>query len=117
MVLRADAADKKSQDWQNLQRLVSLCMPGVEENLSHCSKTLLLTGIGLLARYDQLQLIEDLRDKTGVTGGTLEGLWILVSESSQSALPTLDGKPIPVLTSGQHARIPKMWIKDQLKYD
>ena len=117
VVLRADAAEKESQDWQNLQRLVSLCMPGVEENLSHRGKPLLLTGIGLLARYDQLKLIEDLRDKTGVTGGVLEGLWILVSESSQSALPTLDGKPIPVLTSGQHSRIPKMWIKDQLKND
>jgi len=117
VILRADAAEKESQDWQNLQRLVSLCMPRVEEKLSSCNQTILLTGIGLMARYDQLKLIDDLRDKAGVTGGTLEGLWILVPESAQSTLPTVDGKPIPVLTSGQHARIPKTWIKGQLRND
>ena len=117
VILRADVAEKETQDWKNLQRLVSLCMPRVEKKLSNSNQTILLTGIGLMARYDQLELIDDLRDKTGVTGATLEGLWILVPESGQSPLPTVDGKPIPVLTSGQHTRIPKMWIKDQLQYD
>lgn len=115
VVLRADRADKESRDWKNLQRLVSLCMPEVEKQVSLCHKTVLLTGIGLLARYNQLELIEKLRDKTAVTGGDLDGLWILVSESGQSPLPTVDGKPIPVLTSSQHAQVPKMWIREQLK--
>jgi len=117
VILRADAAEKESHDWQNLQRLVSLCMPKVQEKLSNCNKTILLTCIGLMARYDQLKLIDNLRDKTGVTGSTLEGLWILVPESAQSTLPTVDGKPIPVLTSGQYATIPKTWIKGQLRND
>ncbi len=115
VILRADAAEKESRDWQNLQILVGLCMRKVEEKLSNCNQTILLTGIGLMARYNQLRLIDDLRDKTGVTGGALEGLWILVPESGQNILPVIDGMPVPVLTSGQHARIPKMWIREQLK--
>lgn len=87
-------------------------MPAVEEELSANGKTVLVTALGLLARYDQMSLLDRLRDKAGVTGSPLHGLWVLVPEFGGTPLPTVDGKPVPILSGGQHARIPTRWLKE-----
>jgi hypothetical protein len=111
-VLQADRSDREGRDWGYLKTLFSLCIPAAEEMLSANTKTVLVTSLGLLARYDQMSLLDRLRDKAGVTGSPLHGLWILVPESGGSPLPTVDGKPVPILSGGQHARIPTRWLKD-----
>lgn len=110
VVLNADAAPKDSRDWQNLNILVSMCMPELEKTLSGSEKTLLLTGIGLLARYDQLKLLEHLRDQAGAAGSRLDGLWILIPADKTSGRPTVDGKAVPLLGSGQYAGVPREWL-------
>lgn len=112
LVLEADRAERDSRDWGNLKKLFSLCVPAVEEELSASGKTVLVTALGLLARYDQMSLLDRLRDKAGVTGSPLHGLWVLVPESGGTPLPTVDGKPVPILSGGQHARIPTRWLKE-----
>ncbi len=109
VVLDADAAPPTSPDGDNLRRLVALCMPEILEALSVSDKTILLTGIGLLARYGQLELLEELRERVGVTGGALEGLWILIPTGGRGQRPMVDDAPIPVLGSAQYARIPEKW--------
>ena len=104
VVLNADAATENSRDWQNLNALVRICMPKIQQKPSISDKTVLLTGIGLLARYDQLKLLDYLRDRVGVTGSRLEGLWILIPADEMSGRPMVDGKAIPLLGSGQYAR-------------
>ena len=113
VVLRADQADHSSRDWGNLATLFSVCMPEVESHLAKCGKTILLTYPGLLARYDQMSLLDRLRDRIGVQGSELHGLWVLVPEENAGPLPTIAGKPIPVIGSGQHARVPGAWLKSQ----
>jgi len=113
VVLRADQADHSSRDWGNLATLFSICMPEVEAHLAKCGKTILLTYPGLLARYDQMSLLDRLRDRIGVQGSELHGLWVLVPEENAGPLPTIAGKPIPVIGSGQHARVPGAWLKSQ----
>ena len=66
---------------------------------------------GLLKRYDQLDLLERLRDQAGTREG-LPGLWVLIPSDDQEELPVLDGKPVPVITPGQWARIPDGWLKN-----
>jgi serine/threonine protein kinase len=110
VVMRADQADRNSRDWGNLAALFRMCIPDVENRLAQSDKTLLLTCPGLLARYDQMSLLERLRDRIGVQGGALHGLWLLLPEESAGALPTIAGKPVPVIGSGQHARIPRAWL-------
>jgi hypothetical protein len=111
VVLRADQCDHNSRDWGNLATLFRICMSDVEAHLSKCEKTILLTYPGLLARYDQMSILDRLRDRIGVQGSELHGLWILVPEESAGPLPTIAGKPIPVIGSGQHARVPSVWLK------
>jgi serine/threonine protein kinase len=113
VVLRADAAPRQSEDWKRLLLLVSRAMPKVEEELSKSSKTLLLVNPGLLARYQQLELLVRLRDRIGRTGSPLHGLWVLVPTNSQAVLPTLDGQPVPVLSAAQWTQLTEAWIQNK----
>src|SRR5712691_540301 len=62
VVLQADAAPHDSRDWRNLQLLVRRDMPAVEQTLYTADRPVLLVYPGLLARYDQIPLLEKLRD-------------------------------------------------------
>lgn len=116
-VLKADAAPHDGQEWRNLQILVSRCMPLVEQQLSDSAKTVLLTYPGLLARYGRLDFLEKLRDRVGTPHSKLHGLWLLLPSDDQSALPMLNGKPVPIISSGQWAHIPEAWISNVHRSD
>lgn len=111
VVVRADAAPEKSADWRNLQSVVRQAMPRVEAALSEPSKVLLVTNLGLLARYGQLGVFDELRNKVGRPNGP-KGLWLLVPGTDLTQMPTVDGVPIPVLTRAQWARIPEPWLRN-----
>jgi len=113
VVLKADAAPRDSQDWRNLMILVSRVMPSLEQELLTTEGTALLVFSGLLARYDRLDILERLRDRITIPSGTgtpLRGIWVLVPADEQNALPTLDRKPVPVISSNQWARVPEAWL-------
>lgn len=110
VVLRADGSPKESSDWKKLLELVRRGIPKIEEQLSTSSKTLLLVNPGLLARYQQLDLLVRLRDRIGRTDSTLHGLWVLVPTNGQAVLPTLDGQPVPVLSAAQWTQLNEAWL-------
>ena len=62
IVLQADAAPPDSRDWRNLQILVRRAMTAVEQLLFAADRPVLLVYPGLLARYDQISLLETLRE-------------------------------------------------------
>lgn len=109
-VLEADREPPGSPARTRLQQLVGRAMPEVEAALEGSGGTLLLTDLGLLARYDRMDLLEKLRDR--VTQGSLQGCWLVACLEEGQNLPAVDGKPIPVLTTGQHARIPTAWLRN-----
>jgi hypothetical protein len=86
--------------------LVRRTMPLVEEQLSKADKPMLMVYAGLLARYDQMAVLERLRDKVGRRDG-IPGLWVLIPGDQHA---TMDGKAVPVISSGQRARIPEGWL-------
>lgn len=109
VVLEADAAAPGSLDWTNLRSLVGLALPKVEERLESAASPLLLTWPGLLVRYERLDLLDRLRDRhTGAANGAA---WLLVAADEQSELPVLDGRPLPVLSPAQYARVPHAWLE------
>jgi serine/threonine protein kinase len=107
LVLQTDTTPNGG-DWNKLTLLVGRAMPIIEQALANVDQTLLIVFPGLLARYDQMTLLESLRDKIGRSGG-LPGLWVLVPGDQQALI---DGKAVPIIGAGQKAQIPDSWLKN-----
>ena len=39
-------------------------------------------------------------------------MWVLVAADGQSELPVIDGREVPLISSGQRARVPDAWLKN-----
>jgi hypothetical protein len=108
-VLKADAEGPTGRHWSKLLMLVKVAIEQVEQQLLSTDRPVLLLYPGLAARYEQLQFLEHLRDGSG-RSGSVPGLCLLVASDHQSTLPTIDGRPVPVLGHGQWAWIPDSWL-------
>ena len=108
LVLKTDA-NPGDGDWDKLMLLVGRVMPTIEQQLSTADKTMLLVYTGLLARYDQMTLLERLRDKVGRRDG-IPGVWLLIPGDQQALM---DGKAIPLIGPGQRTRVPLSWIHNE----
>jgi hypothetical protein len=113
VVTRADASSRESIEWKNLLMLVRRAISTVEQQLlaTSADRTLLLVNPGLLARYDQLEMLDRLRNRIGRPDSP-RGAWVLVPADDTQVLPVLDGKPIPVITAGEWANIPEPWLQN-----
>ena len=109
-VLRADRQSRESTDWATLMRLIDhRALPRVRAELAAAPRAVLLTNLGLLARYDRMSFLDGLRDSVGRAGGP-PGVWLLVPSDAQETRPMIDGQPVPVFTAAQWARIPSAWL-------
>ena len=111
IIEQADGMDDSSQDWQNLLHLVGRAAPKIATDLMNRDKHLLLVHPGLLARYDQMTILETLRDKVG-HDVACPGLWVLVASDEQNDMPLLDNAEIPLITPGQRAKVSEGWINN-----
>lgn len=107
LVLKTDATPHAG-DWDKLMVLVGRTIPLIEAQLSRADKTMLVIYSGLLARYDQMTLLERLRDKVGRRDG-IPGVWLLLPGDQQAMM---DGKAVPLISRGQRARIPDSWLQN-----
>lgn len=105
----ADGTDRSSPDWDNLVHLVARTAPKVTDYLAGRTDHLLLVHPGLIARYDQMAILEALRDKVG-HDAPCPGLWLLVATDGQNDMPKLDNAEIPLITPGQRAKVSEAWI-------
>jgi serine/threonine protein kinase len=110
LVLLADGAAPTSTDWGRLMRLVHKALPQVKQALLDVTAPVLLVNSGLIARYGLMPLIDELRDEVG-RSGKLASLWMLLPMAA-TGLPTIDGVPVPVITSTQWANVPVAWAKN-----
>lgn len=108
-VLLADAAAEGSEDQQNLRRLVEMIRPQLRQDLISPTQTLLLVNPGLFARYGLMGMLAELRNDIGRQDGP-HGLWLLIPAVVQSALPKLNGQPVPVISEHQHITLPEAWL-------
>ena len=107
LVLKTDAAPRAG-DWDKLMILVGRVMSIVEERLLQADCTMLVIYAGLLARYDQMDLLTRLSQKVGRRDG-IPGLWLLLPGEQQALI---DGKAVPLLGPGQRTRIPESWLQN-----
>jgi len=110
-VLSADAAEPGSRDWVNLQRLVQRTLATLKPALLASPAPLLLTNVGLLARYDLMALVTEMETWAGRPGHT-PSLWLLLP-SNEQRLPLIDGKPVPLVNSAQAFGLPQAWVENK----
>jgi serine/threonine protein kinase len=114
VVLRADAADKGSRDWQNLMRLVHRALPGVTEEILKVAAPVLLTDPGLIARYELVGTwLTELRQKLLERNQAPHGLVLLIAADAQHNAAMIDKTLVPTgAGSKEFARIPTYWFAD-----
>jgi hypothetical protein len=119
IVVSADAADRRSDDWRNLNHLIaSKVIPHVEETLlqgSVAGQTVLAYNLNWLERYGQVVMLS--RVAQAVQDGRLHGAWLLIPASPQTEMPLLDGAAVPVITANQWAHIPESWCQNLHRTD
>lgn len=114
-VLQADAAAPGSTDWTNLQTVVRQAGKGLGDQIGSGGRTVLLTHLGILARYGLLDVLERLRERTQLRPEqphALHGVLLLVATEGIQEQPVLDGHPIPVLSRAAWADVPESWIQN-----
>ena len=112
VVCEADGPQATDDDRAHLLDMVAEVIPDIEADLIARVRPVLLVHPGLLARYDQMDLLVRLRDRVG-RKGTCPGLWLLVAGDEQSELPLIDRHEVPLIGSGQRTRVPLYWIDNR----
>lgn len=114
VVLEADAADRNSRHWTNLQRLVQRALPAVRAALLNSPSPILLVCVGLLARYELMSLVTELEEHAGRPGHT-PSAWVLLPSSHQG-LPVIDGVAVPLVNNINNTRalaLPQAWVENK----
>jgi len=114
VVLEADAADRGSRDWSNLQRLVRRTLPALRAALLQSTAPILLVSAGLLARYELMTLITEVEENAGRPGYT-PGVWLLLPTVHQG-LPVIDGVAVPMVNNLQNTRalaLAQAWVENK----
>ena len=111
IVLRADAAEPGSRDWAYLQRLVQRTLTTLKPTLLNSPAPLLLTNMGLLARYDLMALVTEIEATAGRLGHT-PTCWLLLPSHKQG-LPVIDSVPVPLVNSAQAFSLPQAWVENK----
>ncbi|MFO0877871.1 MAG: BREX system serine/threonine kinase PglW [Gemmataceae bacterium] len=107
----ADGAEPSSQAGQDMLDLTGRVIPKIIQNLLSRKSHLLLVHPGLIARYDQMTVLETLRDRVG-HDVACPSVWVLVASDEQSDMPVLDHAEIPLVTPGQRARVSESWLEN-----
>ena len=108
-VEEADGSEPTSLAWSDIMELSRRATPKIVGNLLDRRSHVLLVHPGLIARYDQMSILESLRDKVG-HDAPCPSLWVLVATDGQNDMPILDHAEIPLITPGQRAKVSESWI-------
>ena len=111
VVLAADAEPRDGRGFKNLMQLVGKSLPLVRDRLLKLDRPALLVHPGLVARYDLMPLVEELRDASGSRGGP-PGLWLLIAQANDG-LPMIDNHALPVISAAQWTRLSESWLANR----
>jgi hypothetical protein len=112
-IVATDATGPTGDRWARLRTVMADAIAPLTTELL-ATEHVLLTHPGLLARFDRLGLLDELRSRTRLQhdGQVLRTLWVLVPSDDPAATPKLAGKPIPVTTGAEHLALPDPWLEN-----
>ena len=112
-VLSADLAPIGSTDHTNLRILTRAAADRLEARVAEAGPRVLAWNPGMLAVYDELGLIDRLRERAGRGDSGVQTLWLVVYGSSVDAKPTIDGHPVPVLGASEWLDLTEPWLANR----
>ncbi len=120
-ILAADAAGPEQAMWGRLVAVVEDARRHVEADLLAKGPTVVLSRCGLLARFNQLGMLDRLREATTrqhAQGQTLRTLWVVVPTNDLSAPVTIHERAVPA-TPGMTERLTldEAWFRTPDKVD
>jgi hypothetical protein len=95
----------------NSSSVVESAKPAVEQALLTEGGPVLMVYPGLLARYDQSPLLEQLSNAC-VQRHAAPGFIEFIATDKQRRMPVLEGKPIPVILASEWTWIPTIWLEN-----
>ncbi len=114
-ILVTDAEGPTGERWPRLLAVARTAAESIRSQLLHGSDHVVLTHPGLLARYDLLGLLDDLRERTtriAEDAQTLRTLWVLIPTDDPNAAPALAGRAVPITTPTEHLALPDLWLRN-----
>ncbi len=114
VVLEADAADRDSRHWINLQRLVQRTLPALRVALLDSAAPILLVSVGLLARYELMKLITEIEEHAGRPEHS-PSVWLLLP-TAEHGLPVIDGVAVPIVNNLGNTRtlaLVQTWVENR----
>jgi len=112
LVVEADAAGPGSAPWARLRKLVDRAFDQLTDALFAGSGTAVLHHLGLVARYDRMDLIAQWRDRLHQGADPLRAVWLLVGDGELTERPMLDGREVRVLSGNEWSRVPRTWVRN-----
>lgn len=112
-LVAADRGGRSAPHWSKLQLLINRVLPHIEDQIRKAAPAVVLHNIGLLVRYERLDLLDRLASTVTVerTEDSLRAVAVIVPGDDPTALPAVDGAVIPVLGSNQWNHVPRAWLE------
>jgi hypothetical protein len=114
VALESDAAERTSEDWENLSFVAQTGLKAVRAAIDAAGPAVLVTNPGVLARYDPaLSGLDALRDSVRIATGAapVRTVWLLVPWSDPETQPALDfGAPVPQF-GNQRLGLTETWLE------
>lgn len=116
VVTSADAAGPGGKDWDRLRKLVLSAAERVEQRWSTERAPLVLSDLGLAARFDLSKLLQSLLDATRRDDGP--AVFLVVPRFGEGAAAAIDGGalpplPVPTYSPAQRVEVPRSWIENR----
>lgn len=110
VVLKADAADRRSSDWRRLNGLVAKVLPAMRRELEQAGGPVLLAEPGLIARYGLVDSwLGALREHL-LHADHPHALLLLVAAEVNTGAAVIDGTTVPAgAGSREWAHVPGVW--------
>ncbi|WP_162142126.1 BREX system serine/threonine kinase PglW [Ilumatobacter coccineus] len=108
----ADAAGDGGSAWANVKKMVDVALTKVTARLAALEGTVLVTNLGLLARYERLNVVAEWRDLLHSKSTSLSAVWLLMPSASATEVPLLDGRAVPVISRNEWSQIPADWLRN-----
>ena len=106
----AEAAGPSGPHWGRVRRVADRVVDQVRGELAAAAGPLLLRNVGLLARWQRMDLLRELNPMASAGEQLGAGCLLLLPRDGEDPSIMVDGAPVDAIGEGQRAEVPPAWI-------